>query len=322
MANCLSCYQPLEEDQLDFHPRCSKAFFGTTQAPRIDHTLGEMDELAVQVVQSSVAVPGVQAKLSMSVVRARLQLGDMVDRRLTIVGAMGGDYILKPPAQLYAELPANEHLTMRMAEAFGIRVVPSSLIRLQSGELAYLTRRIDRTPKGGRLHMLDMYQVLDAEGKYRSSMEKVAKALGAYSAQPLLDKLYLFELTLFSFLTGNNDMHLKNFSMLLGPDGWALAPAYDLLNVNIILAEDHEELALTLAGKKSRFKRSHFDDFGRVLGLNDKQLRGAYKRIWAGKDKALAWIARSFLSAEMQASYTAVLLDRYERLYPPADAPQ
>src|SRR5690606_33233997 len=135
----------------------------------------------------------------------------------------------------------------------------STLIRLASGELSYLTKRIDRSEKEEKIHMLDMFQITEAFDKYKSSMEKVGKALEQHSANPLLDKILLFELTLFSFLVGNNDLHLKNFSMIEDSSGWILAPAYDLLNLNILNPEDTEELALTLCGKKNKFKigRAH-----------------------------------------------------------------
>jgi len=136
------------------------------------------------------------------------------DTRLTVVGALGGGYIFKPPSEDYPEMPQNEHLTMRIAEAYGIRVVPSSLIRLASGELSYITRRVDRKGEGEKIHMLDMFQITEAFDKYKSSLEKVGKAIYSYSENPLLDILFFFELTLFSFLSGNNDMHLKNYSMI------------------------------------------------------------------------------------------------------------
>ena len=190
------------------------------------------------------------------------------DGRLTVVGALGGNYILKPPSEDFPEMPQNEHLTMRIAEAFGIQVVPSTLIRLKSGELSYLTKRIDRKEDGSKIHMLDMFQITEAFDKYKSSMEKVGKSIGNYSSNTLLDKLFFYELTLFSFLTGNNDMHLKNFSMIDTELGWLLAPAYDLLNVAILNPEDSEELALTLDGKKSKFTRQHFEHFGKRVGIN------------------------------------------------------
>ena len=242
---CLYCYKEVNTKN-GFHKKCSLDFFWTKEAPELSYSLNQMSELAKNVVKRSVAVPGVQAKLSMSLIK---QTRDNSESRLTVMDALGGNYIFKPPSKDYPEMPENEHLTMRIAEAFGIRVVPSSLIRLQSGELSYITKRIDRTDTGDKIHMIDMFQITEAFDKYKSSMEKIGKALGRYSENTLLDKLFFFELTVFSFLTGNNDMHLKNFSMIESPSGWALSPAYDLLNVAIINTNDDEELALTLTGK-------------------------------------------------------------------------
>src|SRR5690606_38537344 len=131
-------------------------------------------------------------------------------------------------------MPENEHVTMRIAEAFGINVVKSSLIRLQSGELSYITKRIDRTDTGEKIHMLDMFQITEAFDKYKSSMEKIGKALNEYSVNTLLDKVYFLELALLSVLTGNNDMHPDNFSMIILGGKWTLAPAYELLDVAIV----------------------------------------------------------------------------------------
>jgi serine/threonine-protein kinase HipA len=310
MRRCLYCYEPLENGT-DFHEKCSMEFFGTTTPPIIPYTIDQMAKLAKSVVERSVAVPGVQPKLSMSLVK---ETQEQADTRLTVVGALGGQYIFKPPSHQFTEMPENEHLTMRMAEAFGIRVVPSSLIKLSSGELSYVTKRIDRSEKGKKTHMLDMFQITEAFDKYKSSMEKVGKALDSYSNNTLLDKIFYFELAVFSFLTGNNDMHLKNFSMIESPSGWILAPAYDLLNVSIVLPEDTEELALTLEGKKRKLKKVHFEHLGQGLGLTEKQIQGVFKRMFKNKPKAIKWIDHSFLSNDMKAAYKDILETRYERL--------
>jgi len=274
---CLYCYNTLEANATgDFHEQCSLTFFGTKEPPAFEHSLKQMAELAKNVVERSVAVPGVQPKLSLSVITDTMQDGSK--GRLTVVGALGGNYIFKPPSDQFPEMPENEHLTMRIAEAFGINTVPSSLIRLQSGELSYITKRIDRTPSGEKIHMLDMFQITEAFDKYKSSMEKIGKALNEYSDNTLLDKLYFLELAIFSFLTGNNDMHLKNFSMINTGEQWTLAPAYDLLNVAIVNPEDTEELALTLDGKKKKLKWEHFERLGLQLDLNEKQIKGIAKR--------------------------------------------
>ena len=307
---CLYCYDHLDSG-VDFHEKCSLKFFGTASPPTIPYSIGQMAELAKEVVERSISVPGVQAKLSMSVVKEVQEKGDT---RLTVVGALGGQYIFKPPSDRFPEMPANEHLTMRIAEAFGIRVVPSALIRLASGELSYITKRIDRTDDNDKIHMLDMFQITGAYDKYKSSMEKVGRAIHNYSANTSLDKVFFLELSLFSFLTGNSDMHLKNFSLIESRSGWVLAPAYDLLNVAIVNPDDTEELALTLEGKKKKLKKEHFERLGTGLELTDRQIRGVFDRMIKSRPLAEEWIGKSFLSQEMKDAYKKIMDSRYHQL--------
>ncbi len=308
MSRCLYCYKEVEDGQ-DYHAECSLAFFGTEKPPKIEYSLDEMSELAKEVVERSVSVPGVQPKLSMSVIN-----NDQKDQRLTVVGALGGNYIFKPPSQDYPEMPANEDLTMKMAKLFNIEVVPHSLIKLSSGELSYITKRIDRTADGTKIHMIDMFQVLEAFDKYRASMERIGKAIQKYADNTFLDILRFYEIALFSYLTGNNDMHLKNFSMVRTSYGWTLSPAYDLLNVSIVNPEDTEELALTIAGKKKKITRKLLVEFGAGLGLTEKQINGAFKRFQELKNNALELIKTSFLSVDMQEAYINLLERRYDVL--------
>lgn len=296
-----------------FHEKCSLDFFGTKQQPLFEHSLKQMAELAKNVVERSIAVPGVQPKLSLSLITDTIQDGNK--GRLTVVGALGGNYIFKPPSDQFQQMPENEHLSMRIAEAFGIKTVKSSLIRLQSGELSYITKRIDRTETGQKIHMLDMFQITEAFDKYKSSMEKIGKTLNEYSDNTLLDKLNFLELAIFSFLTGNNDMHLKNFSMLNTGAYWVLSPAYDLLNVAIVNPDDTEELALTLEGKKKKLKWEHFERLGKMLDLNEKQITGIAKRFKKNKPIAIQWINNSFLSEEYKEKYKTLLEERYLRIF-------
>ena len=307
---CLYCYKPTL-DGSDFHPKCALDFFGKFPAPKISYTYDQIDDLAKNIVERSISVPGVQAKLSMSLIK---NVKGKSDNRLTLVGAMGGQYIFKPPSSKFPEMPVNEHLTMRIAESFGIRVVPSTLIKLASGELSYLTKRIDRTGNGDKTHMIDMFQITEAFDKYISSMEKIGKAIDNYSDNTFLDKIIYFELVLFSFLTGNNDMHLKNFSMIKSSSDWTLSPAYDLLNVAIINPNDKEELALTLSGKKNKLKRQDFENFGIGLQLTDKQINGVFKRFLKNKHKARYWIGNSFLSEKMKNAYNHIIESRYQQI--------
>lgn len=308
---CLYCYNDLT-DGTDYHEKCSLEFYGTKIPPRMDYSLNDMNKLAKDVIERSIAVPGVQPKLSLTLVDQTLDQGTV--SRLTVVGALGGNYIFKPPSLHYPNMPENEHITMRIAAGFGIPVVMSSLIRLASGELGYITKRIDRTLDGEKIHMLDMFQILDAVDKYRSSVEKVGKAIGEYSTNTQLDKLYFFELLLFSFVTGNSDMHLKNFSMILSSNGWALAPAYDLLNVKLANPADDEEMALTLAGKKKKISRLHFDELADRLGLTKIQRDRAYKRTMNNNGLAIEWLERSFLPDAAKIEYLSILTARYSRL--------
>jgi len=305
---CLYCYKELESPEGDYHRACSLEFFGSEMAPQLDYSLDQMVNLAKNVVERRVSVPGVQPKLSLSLVDQAL---GKEQGRLTVVGALGGNYILKPPSGGFPEMPQNEHLTMRIAEAFGIKTVMSGLIRLKSGELSYITKRIDRSNSGEKIHMLDMFQILEAVDKYKGSMERVGKAIGSYSNNSLLDKLYFFELSVFCFLSGNNDMHLKNFSLINNGEAWGLSPEYDLLNVSTINPGDNEELALSLNGKKRRLKKEDFNQLGANLGLNEKQLQGVYKRFSRHKNVALNWIQNSFLSSEYQKKYMELLEQRY-----------
>jgi serine/threonine-protein kinase HipA len=308
---CLYCYKELKGEE-DFHSKCSLEFFGTEVPPKLLYSLDQMSELAKNVVERSIAVPGVQPKLSMTLIEEEKQKSD---KRLTVVGALGGNFIFKPPSESFVEMPENEHLTMKMAELYGISVVPSSLIRLESGELSYITKRVDRREDGSKIHMIDMFQITEAFDKYKGSMERVGKALDLYASNTLFDKLRFFELTVFSFLTGNNDMHLKNFSMIKTNIGWSLSPAYDLLNVTIVNPEDKEEFALTIAGKKRKISSEILTNFGLDLGLNTKQINSVYKRFKNQKGNVLTLINNSFLSNEMKQEYIDLLQKRYGTIY-------
>jgi serine/threonine-protein kinase HipA len=256
MNNCLFCYQPLANSEQPFHATCSRKMFGQPMPPAMPYTEEDLEPLAREIIQSQTAVTGVQAKLSLHI---SSKTRESTVRRFTIVGLWGG-YILKPPAVLYPQLPEVEDVTMHLAQLAGIKTAPHSLIRLQSGNLAYITKRIDRTSKG-KLAMEDMCQLSErlTEDKYRGSYEQIGKIILQHSATPGLDVVNFFELVLFSFLTGNADMHLKNYSLLEQPGiGMTLSPAYDLVNTALVNPADDEEMALTLNGRKKKLQKQDF----------------------------------------------------------------
>ena len=309
MSKCLYCYKEIDEsDNRDYHIRCIKEFYGSEEAPTLPYDLNDMEMLAKQIVDLSISVPGVQPKLSLGVIKKALNDGH--NGRLTVMDALEGLYILKPQNAQYEQMPENEHLSMKLAELFKIDVVPCNLIRLTSGELCYITKRIDRKADGSKIHMIDFLQILELEDKYKGSSELLGKTIGQLSINSLLDKLRFFEITLFNFIIGNNDMHLKNFSMWLSDIGWVLSPAYDLLNVKIILPKDDEDLALLLGGKKKKFNKEYFDKFGELLGLNSKQINGVYNKLIDWLPVAIELIEKSFLNDKNKQQYKLLITQR------------
>jgi len=309
MRKCLYCYKELDITQEgDYHPMCIKAFYGTKHAPILPYRLSEMEKLAKTAAELSITVPGVQPKLSLGWIKTELENGHQ--GRLTVMDALEGNYILKPQNTQYPHMPENEHLSMKLAKLFKIDIVPVNMIRLASGELCYITKRIDRKPDGSKNHMIDFLQILELEDKYKGTMEMLGKTIGELSANTLLDKLRFFELTVFNYIIGNNDMHLKNFSMWLSGQQWTLSPAYDLLNVKIILPQDKEDTGLLLGGKKLNFDKGYFDRFGNVLKLNDKQINAVYKRLKKWLPEAIQLIDMSFLTADYQTAYKELISHR------------
>ena len=310
--NCLYCYEMLSEQEQDFHAACSKKIFGQTTPPLLPYSESDIEHLAKEVIQSQIAVTGVQAKLSLHISGKQLE---GTNGRFTLVGLWGG-YILKPPTARYPQLPEVEDLTMRLAEVAKIKTAPHSLIRLQSGNLAYITKRVDRSKKG-KLAMEDMCQLTErlTEGKYHGSYEQIGKAILKYSATPGLDLVNLWELVLFSFITGNADMHLKNFSLLDQPGvGMTLSPAYDLVNTTLVNPADDEEMALNINGKKKKIKLQDFVVAMDTLKVDEKQQQNIFRKMEKALPKWLDMIDRSFLSDAFKHQYKSIIQERLNRL--------
>jgi len=283
--------------------------FGMNTAPRMDYTRGDMDRLAAEVIQSQTTLTGVQAKLSLNLTNHE------GTKRLTIVG-LWGQYIFKPQTEDFELLPEVEDLTMHLAEYAKLPVARHSLIRLTDGSLGYITKRFDRDAKGGKIAMEDMCQLSErkTEDKYKSSYEQVAKMIAHYSSVPRLDLTNFFELLLFCWITGNNDMHLKNFSLYCPKSQYVLAPAYDLVNAALVNPSDKEELALTLNGKKSRLKLQDFIQAAERMGLTEKFVEQTVERFLKFLPVWQQTISRSFLTDELKQGYVEMLKERLQRL--------
>jgi len=310
MSKCLYCNKELLPGETDFHASCAKKFFGISPAPILDYTRADMDSLAAEVIKSQTTLTGVQPKIS-------LHLNEHKgSNRLTVVGLWGG-YILKPQTEMYPFLPEVEQLTMCLAEQLGIQVVPHSLIRMRDGEFCYITRRIDRNPSGDKIPMEDLCQLSErqTEYKYKSSYEQVAKVIRKFSSVPEMDLTRYYELLIFCWLTGNNDMHLKNFA-LYNPTGdeFRLTPAYDLLNAAIVNPSDPEELALTLNAKKRKIKKEDFVQAMQKSELSDKVIDNIFRRVIKKSAEWQPTIRQSFLPLEYQEAYWELVKERLGRL--------
>lgn len=307
---CLYCYEPLEDSEKDFHVKCAKSFFGFTPPPSLDVNLSDIEKLALNILGRSTSVTGVQPKLSVD-----LKKGKKGPARLTIVG-LWGSYILKPPHKDFLQMPENEDLTMKLAESVGIKTAQHSLIRLKSGEMAYISKRFDRTAKT-KLHVEDFAQLLEVltERKYSGSVEQISKGILRYSSFPGNDLINLFELVLFSFITGNADMHLKNYSLMRDEnDDIKLSPAYDLLSTKLLIPVDKEEYALTINGKKAGLKRKDFDTLAVHMGINSKTLAAIYKNFSGAEEKWSNLIGKSFLTMETQTNFINLMKERISQI--------
>lgn len=313
MRRCLYCYDDLGEEKSEYHKPCSRKIFGTLTSPELPYSEDQMMQLAEKVVKSQSTVTGVQPKLSLYI--EKISKKDE-PQRFTILG-LWGVYILKPPTKQYKFLPELEDLTMHLAEISGIEVVPHSLIRLNSGNLSYITKRIDRRNEI-KIHMEDMCQLTErlTEQKYQGSHEQIAKAIFKYSANPGLDVTNFFEQVLFSFLTGNADMHLKNFSLIDNPDlGYILSPAYDMVASTLVVEGDQEELALALNGKKKKIKKKDFVEAMSRFHVDNKAIKNIFNKFNMSIDYWHKFIDISFLPEEMKTGYHDLIIKRANQIY-------
>lgn len=308
MRRCLCCYQPLNEGEKDYHPRCAKRFFGQASVPILPYTRKDINQLARVVVESRTTVTGVQAKLSMDLehdVYGRAQ-------RLTIVGVMGR-YILKPQTEQFEHLPEIEDLTMHLAEIAHIPTVPHTLIRFEDGELNYITRRIDRTNNGQKLPMEDMCQLSGrlTEQKYQASYETIARLIDRYSSVPKLDMINFWEQVVFSWIVGNADMHLKNFSLISEkPNKHVLSPTYDQVSTAIVMPEDTDELALPLNGFQKKLLAMDFVQAMENTGLTNQMAQRILNRFVSLQEKWFSCIDDSFISDAQKAQFKELINKR------------
>jgi len=259
--------------------------------------------------QSKMSIQGVQPKLN-----ARLSVKEQAFEIVDIHGR----YIIKPQSEIYTQLPENESITMKMASAFGIETPFSGLVYSKDGSRSYFVRRFDRYGHNKKFAVEDFAQLSGEkrDTKYNFSMEKLLTILDEFCTFPMIDKARLLRRVLFCFVTGNEDMHLKNFSLIRNLKITKLSPAYDLLNTTIAMTGATEELALPLAGKKRKITAELlFDYYAKErMGLNEKMIESIKENLEEMRPEMENLIRISFLNEEMQAQYLDMMEERYKRL--------
>lgn len=281
-------------------------------APKLTH-LNDLPYTAVELRQEAanrakkLSIQGVQPKLSAAV--------SIIDQEFKIVDQFG-TYIIKPQNDLFPQLPENEDVTMRMAKAFGLEVPFHGMLYAKDGSLSYFIKRFDRYGKGKKWATEDFAQLTanTRDTKYRFTMEKLIPVLDEFCSFPAIEKADFFKRILFCYVTGNEDMHLKNFSLITKNGKTTLTPVYDFLNSTIAIKNPEEEIALSMKGKKSNLKATDFVDYYAKdrLQLNDKTVSTILKQMEQVIPKWKELLEISFLSDVMKEKYLELLERRLQ----------
>jgi serine/threonine-protein kinase HipA len=279
-------------------------------APKLTY-LKDLPYTAVELRQEAanrakkLSIQGVQPKLSAAI--------SIMDQEFKIVDQFG-TYIIKPQNDLFPQLPENEDVTMRMAKVFGLEVPFHGMVYAKDGSLSYFIKRFDRYGKGKKLATEDFAQLTanTRDTKYRFTMEKLIPVLDEFCSFPAIEKADFFKRILFCYLTGNEDMHLKNFSLITKNGKTTLTPVYDFLNSSIAIKNPEEEIALTLKGKKSNLKAADFVDYFAKdrLQLNEKTIANILQNMQQAIPKWKELLEISFLSPHMKERYLELLKSR------------
>jgi serine/threonine-protein kinase HipA len=307
MKRCPITYEPCGDQK--YSPKGLK-LLSTNLKGLQDIPLTQEDQLKEAASRAiKMSIQGVQPKLSAKL-KIKEERFEIVDR--------GGEYILKPQNSYYPELPENEDLTMKLAKLIGIEIPIHGMVYSKDNRLTYFIKRFDRYGKNKKLSVEDFAQLAGKtrDTKYEFSMEKIATLLDQYCTFPILEKIKLFRLTLFNYLVGNEDMHLKNYSIISRKDKVELSPAYDLLNTTIASKNVTEEIALPISGKKSKLTSNILIKYWGIerLQLNDTVISQTIGNIKNIQSKWEELINISFLSTAMKEKYFDLLNERRKRI--------
>lgn len=294
--------------------------YSTAGLKKLDRNLRALEDLPLTAEELRQEAMRRAAKMSIQGLQPKLSAVLRVTRGVFEITDTQGRWILKPQSQTYRELPENEDLTMRLAAVAGVDVPVHALVRSKDGSWTYVIERFDRGTWGRKLAVEDFAQLSGRtrDTKYDSSMERVATVVEKFTTFPRVQLIHLFRLTLVSFLVGNEDMHLKNFSLITRSEGQiGMSPAYDLVNSTIALANAREEMALPIRGRKRNLSRRDLVSYygSERLGLNDAVIEETLLDLDAARPAWDALIDASFLSDGAKDAYREVVAERRTRLF-------
>lgn len=303
-------------------------FDGRSVSHMLDFSLDTMNLEILDEVIGRLSVSGVQEKLSVVV-----QNGKIVP---TPEGGQG-KYILKSAPENKRlknrkQMPANEHLTMQIAaQVFNIRTAENAVAFFDSNEIVYLTKRFDILPDGSKIPQEDFASLAGKTNlthgedfKYSGSYVDVARLIQKYLSAWPIEMERFFRLIVFNYLFGNDDAHLKNFSVQQTRDGdYMFTPAYDLLNSTLHITDDNDfaldgglfenQYKSEVYNQKGHPCQTDFQTFGRLIGLKEVQVRRVLAMFLNPQPVVYDLIDRSFLNSEMKRMYKRSYDERLAR---------
>ncbi|MBN1185371.1 MAG: HipA domain-containing protein [Bacteroidales bacterium] len=327
------CPGTLAEGFNTYSPGCLRNMF---QGKSVHHILPyespeQNDEVAGQFMENRkrISISGVQEKLSFILDKNVLRLSKEREQ---------GTYILKPiPRDLkrVTQVPANEHLTMQVArQIYGIHTAENALVFFRDGSSAYLTKRFDVKPQGGKWGKEDFASLAgktkDNAGehfKYDYSYEEIGLLIQQYVPAWRVEIEKYYALVVFNFLFSNGDAHLKNFSLVETSTGdYILSPAYDLLDTRIHV---DEESFFALSG--DLFKewnwsgcritnsqhhpcKEDFTEFGKSIGINNNRVVKLLEPFLKEQHGVASLVSRSYLDDDTKALYIGHYRERLAML--------
>lgn len=301
-ARCRCCQSALDEEGR-YHAKCLRALWGKAITPKIPFALADLPAKVTTAVDH-MSISGVQVK-------ALVRLNQALELE---VAPTGSTHILKPEPNEYPELPAMENACMSMAAALGMAVPPHGLFPMSDGQLCYVVKRFDRADDGGKIQKETMFQLLGATDKYKGSLESVGKAIRAYAENVGLDTVDFFERVLFCFLTGNGDMHLKNWALLIRDKKAQLAPCYDFVCSKVYITNE-EDSALMINAKKNKLKRSDFEGLAGYLKIDPKAAANVFAKMKNAQEKLRGLAIFSELNPSMRQRLEAVMAARFKKIF-------